>query len=141
MTATARPLRPLVVLLCAGALAALVGAVCWQVRTPHRTFEAFIGAMGRGDYAAAAARLAPPSRLALQGDGSLVAVDRHGRSKTIAARQLPFVVAEIPPTAGDPAGTLAMVALGPDKHGVLVSEAVRMRLTIGQAGLLIDGVD
>jgi hypothetical protein len=141
MTSTTRPVRPLAVLLSAVALVGLVGAIDWQFRTPHRTFEAFVAAMGRGDYAAAAGHLAPPSGLARQGDGSLVAVDRHGRSKTIAAGQLPFVVAEAPATAGDPTETLAMLALGPAKDGVLLSKAVQMRLTIGPGGLQIDGVD
>lgn len=141
MTSSALRNRPLVAILSAVALVILAGAIYWLSRAGHRNFEAFAADMSRGAYAAAAARLAAPSSLALQGDGSLLAIDRHRRSKTVAARQLPFLVTESPPSATDRGETLTLIALGPAKDGVSQSPPVQLRLTFGADGLQIDGID
>ncbi len=94
---------------------------------PRRTTGEFIGNLYQQRYEDAAGMLHPPSSIVMNGEGSLVIVDKNLRSTTVPEVQLPFMSSGL---NGAVEHDFAVTALGPSTNGILHHPPVTIYLNI-----------
>ena len=104
-----------------------VGAAIFWFDQPRRTTEQFVGNMYHERYEEAAGMLLAPSALNVESDGSLVIIDRNGRSITVPKIQLPFIVGG---HDHEQEHDFNMTALGPSTEGILHDTPVTLYLSV-----------